>query len=119
MNKQISVTVASMAVMILVFAGLGIVAEDADAASPFEFTIDYGNYSIEYSVTVKASEGVYGSAYILKVTVDEGVENVKLDLPPTAIRNDGNYNGYIYNITGIGTKESSSIPFSTGEGADG
>ena len=98
--------------------GLGIVAEDADAASPFEFTIDYGDYCIEYSVTEKASEDVNGSAYILKVTVDEGVENVILELPPTATRDDGNYNGLIYNITGIGTQRSSSVPFSTGEGAD-
>ena len=118
MNKQISVTVASMAVMILVFAGLGIVAEDTDAASPFEFTIDYGNYSIEYSVTVKASEGVDGSAYILKVTVDEGAENVELALPSTATRDDGSYSGFTYDITGIGVKGSASVPFPTGEGAD-
>ena len=78
MNRQTTVTVAIMAVMILAVAGLGIMAEDADAADPYKFTIDYGDYSIEYSVTVKASEGVTGSAYILKVTVDEGVENVKL-----------------------------------------
>ena len=118
MNKQIAVTVATLAVMILAVAGLGIVAEDADAADPYKFTIDYGDYSIEYSVTVKASEGVTGSAYILKVTVDEGVENLELELPSTATRDNGNYDGFTYNITGIGTEESSSVPFSEGDGAD-
>ena len=118
MNRQTTVTVATMAVMILAVAGLGIMAEDADAADPYKFTIDYGKYSIEYSVTEKASDVANGSAYILKVTVDEGVENLEIVLPPTATRDDGNYAGFTYNITGIGTEWSSSVPFSAGDGAD-
>ena len=108
-----------MAVAMAVFltaACIGASAEDTDAAGPYEFTVDYDGYSISFYASEQASEGVNGTAYITKVTIDEGSTDVELELPGTVTRSDAGYEG-TYNVTGIGTKGYSMVVFSTEGGA--
>ena len=117
MKKQIA---AAMVVVIAVFltaACIGASAGDADAAGPFEFTVDFDGYSISFYATEQASEGENGTAYITNVTINEGSTDVELRLPKTVTRSDVGYEG-IYNVTGIGTKGNAMVVFSTEDGAD-
>ena len=116
MNKHIAAAMAVAMAVFLTAACIGASAEDTDAAGPYEFTVDYDGYSISFYASEQASEGVNGTAYITKVTIDEGSTDVELELPGTVTRSDAGYEG-TYNVTGIGTKGYSMVVFSTEGGA--
>ena len=118
MNKQITVAMAVAIAVFLTAACIGASAEDTDAAGPYEFTVDYDDrYSISFYASKQPSEDVNGTVYITKVSIGEGGTNVALNLPATVTRDDAGYEG-TYNVTGIGTKGTGMIVFSTEDGAD-
>ena len=116
MNKQIAVAMAVAMAVFLTAAFIGTSADDTDAAGPYEFTVDYDDYSISFYASEQASEGVNGTAYITNVTIYDGSTAVELELPETVIRSDTGYEG-TYNVTGIGTKGYAMVVFSTENGA--
>ena len=117
MNKQIAAAMAVVMAVFLTAACIGASAGDADAAGPFEFTVDFDGYSISFYATEQASEGENGTAYITNVTINEGSTDVELELPETVTRSDVGYEG-TYNVTGVGTKGNAMVVFSTEDGAD-
>lgn len=117
MNKQIAAAMAVVMAVFLTAACIGASAEDTDAAGPYEFTVDYDGYSISFYASKQASEGVNGTAYIKKVTINQGSTDVELDLPEIVTRSDTGYEG-TYNVTGIGTQGNAMVVFSTEDGAD-
>ena len=116
MNKQIAAAMAVFAAVFLVATCIGVSAEDADAADPVSFTVGYDKYSITVTVSEPVGENTNGTAFIQKVTVDEGATNVAVDLPET-VTYDDNGTELTYSITGIGLKGNAMVVFSTADGA--
>ena len=118
MNKQIAVAMTVAMAVFLTAACIGASTEDTDAAGPYDFTVDYEDYSISFNASEPASEGVKGTARITNVTINEGSTNVDLDLPETVTRSDSGYEGFVYDVTGIGIENYGMVIFSTEDGAD-
>ena len=118
MNKQIAVAMTVAMAVFLTAACIGASTEDTDAAGPYDFTVDYEDYSISFNASEPASEGVKGTARITNVTINEGSTNVDLDLPETVARSDSGYEGFVYDVTGIGIENYGMVIFSTEDGAD-
>ena len=118
MNKQIAVAMAVAMAVFLTAACIGASTEDTDAAGPYDFTVDYRDYSISFNASEQASVGVKGTACITNVTIKEGSTNVDLDLPETVTRSDSGYEGFVYDVTGIGIENYGMVVFSTEDGAD-